>query len=192
MYQWCGHFRRGGTEALRPACRPRKVPGAVELAPEAKAKRVQDVATARKRIAELERKIGQQQVGTGFFSASLAASRGSTPAERRAWRAGVYAVIEAMTSPRPQGELTVERMCVLAGVSRAGYYRHWAASAPRQEETAVRDAIQRVALANRHYGYRRIAGAAAPGRPRGEPQTRVAADAARTICCVCASAPSCR
>jgi len=62
-----------------------------------------------------------------------------------------------MTSPRPQGELTVERMCVLAGVSRAGYYRRWRASAPRQEETTVRDAIQRVVLANRCYGYRRIA-----------------------------------
>ena len=62
-----------------------------------------------------------------------------------------------MTSPRPQGELTVERMCVLAGVSRAGYYRHFSVSAPRQEETAVRDAIQRIVLANRRYGYRRIA-----------------------------------
>ena len=48
-------------------------------------------------------------------------------------------------------------MCGLAGVSRAGYYRHFQASAPRQEETCVRDAIQRVALENRHYGYRRIA-----------------------------------
>jgi putative transposase len=62
-----------------------------------------------------------------------------------------------MTSPRPQGELTVERMCALAGVNRAGYYRQWKTSAPREEETAVRDAIQRVALANRRYGYRRIA-----------------------------------
>jgi len=62
-----------------------------------------------------------------------------------------------MTSPRPQGELTVERMCALAQVSRAGYYRHWAASAPREEETAVRDAIQKVALENRFYGYRRVA-----------------------------------
>lgn len=62
-----------------------------------------------------------------------------------------------MTSPRPQGELTVERMCALARVNRAGYYRHWKASAPRQEETAARDAVQRVALANRRYGYRRIA-----------------------------------
>jgi transposase InsO family protein len=56
-----------------------------------------------------------------------------------------------------QGKLTIDRMCRLAEVSRAGYYRHWAASAPRQEETAMRDAVQRTALANRHYGYRRIA-----------------------------------
>ena len=62
-----------------------------------------------------------------------------------------------MTAPLRQGELTVERMCKLAGVSRAGYYRHWVASAPRQEETGVRDAIQRLALAHEHYGYRRIA-----------------------------------
>jgi putative transposase len=65
--------------------------------------------------------------------------------------------MQAMTSPVPQGELTIERMCVLARVSRAGYYRHFAASAPRQEETAMRAEVQRVAVANRHYGYRRIA-----------------------------------
>ena len=61
-----------------------------------------------------------------------------------------------MTIPLPQGDLDVERMCILAGVSRAGYYRHWQASAPRQEEVGVRDAIQRVALAHPHYGYRRV------------------------------------
>jgi transposase InsO family protein len=62
-----------------------------------------------------------------------------------------------MTSPRPQGELSIERMCILARVSRAGYYRRWKASMPRQEETQVRDAIQRIVLANHRYGYRRIA-----------------------------------
>src|SRR5258708_12034968 len=67
LYRWCMHFRRGGPEALRPACRPRKIPGAVELAPEAKAMRVQDVATARKRITALGRKIGQQQGEIDFF-----------------------------------------------------------------------------------------------------------------------------
>jgi len=48
-------------------------------------------------------------------------------------------------------------MCALAGVSRASYYRKWRVSAPRQEETGLRDAVQRLALANRHYGHRRIA-----------------------------------
>ena len=48
-------------------------------------------------------------------------------------------------------------MCDLSKVSRAGYYRHWLASAPRQEETALRDALQRLALGNRRYGYRRLA-----------------------------------
>jgi transposase InsO family protein len=52
--------------------------------------------------------------------------------------------------------LPVDRMCALAGVSRAGYYRSWQVSAPRQEEAGVRDVIQRLALGHRHYGHRRI------------------------------------
>jgi transposase InsO family protein len=55
-----------------------------------------------------------------------------------------------------QGTLGIERMCTLAGVSRAGYYRRWRAAAPRAEEIGLRDAVQQVALAQRHYGYRRI------------------------------------
>jgi transposase InsO family protein len=55
-----------------------------------------------------------------------------------------------------QAAYAVERLCALAQVSRAAYYRHWGQSAPLREETALRDAIQRLALANRYYGYRRI------------------------------------
>ena len=71
LYKWCRHFRRGGPEALRAACRPRKVIGAPEPDPVTKAMRVQDVATARKRITDLERKIGQQQVELDFFRQAL-------------------------------------------------------------------------------------------------------------------------
>ncbi len=56
----------------------------------------------------------------------------------------------------PGARLSVERMCTLAGVSRAACYRAWACSDPLREETALRDVVQRLALANRHYGYRRI------------------------------------
>jgi transposase InsO family protein len=62
-----------------------------------------------------------------------------------------------MTRSLPQGHTAIERLCRLARVSRAGYYRVWRAGAPRQHDTAVRDAIQRLALANgRHRGYRYI------------------------------------
>ena len=48
-------------------------------------------------------------------------------------------------------------MCELAGVSRASFYRHWEARDPAAAETELRGAIQRLALAHRYYGYRRIA-----------------------------------
>jgi transposase InsO family protein len=61
-----------------------------------------------------------------------------------------------MTTSRSQGDIGIERLCQRVGISRSGYYRHWQRSSPRQEETGLRDAIQRLALKHRHYGYRRI------------------------------------
>ncbi len=62
-----------------------------------------------------------------------------------------------MTRWQGEGSLReVARLCRLMDVSRAAYYRHWAASAPLREETALRDVVQRLCLANRYYGYRRI------------------------------------
>lgn len=56
-----------------------------------------------------------------------------------------------------RGELTIERMCILAAVSRAGYYRFCAPKADTdEEESRLRDAIQREAIESRHYGYRRV------------------------------------
>jgi putative transposase len=47
--------------------------------------------------------------------------------------------------------------CRLAGVSRAGFYRDLAEKEPRQADMELRDAIQRIVLENRCYGYRRVA-----------------------------------
>jgi len=47
-------------------------------------------------------------------------------------------------------------MCELAGVSRASFYRDWEKKAPGEAEVALRDAVQRTALAHRDHGYRRI------------------------------------
>ncbi|MBA3811425.1 MAG: IS3 family transposase [Caulobacteraceae bacterium] len=56
----------------------------------------------------------------------------------------------------PQGGARIEPLCLAAGVSRASFYRGWAQTEPDLEEMAVRDAIQRLALSHRYYGYRRI------------------------------------
>ena len=47
-----------------------------------------------------------------------------------------------------QGTMAIDRLCRLARVSRAGYYRFWQQSTPRQHDTALRDVIQRLVLAN--------------------------------------------
>jgi putative transposase len=56
-----------------------------------------------------------------------------------------------------QGHLSVERMCCLVQVSRAGFYRSLKARDPDLEEMELRSAIQSVAVEHRRrYGYRRI------------------------------------
>jgi putative transposase len=66
-----------------------------------------------------------------------------------------------------QGGLSIERMCELARVSRASFYRSLKEQRPAEEETEVRSAIQQIALEHRRrYGYRRIC---AELRRRGMP-----------------------
>ena len=53
----------------------------------------------------------------------------------RSWRLGIYDAIRPWT--QEQGSLTVERMCQLAQVSRAGYYRHLTETVPDEAGMAL-------------------------------------------------------
>jgi putative transposase len=56
-----------------------------------------------------------------------------------------------------QGSLSIERMCELARVSRASFYRSLREQRPAEEEMEVRSSIQKIAIEHRRrYGYRRI------------------------------------
>jgi putative transposase len=56
-----------------------------------------------------------------------------------------------------QGSLSIERMCGIAGVSRAGFYRSLQERGSVEEEMETRSAIQKIAVEHRRrYGYRRI------------------------------------
>jgi transposase-like protein len=76
LYVWRDRFRSGGPEALRGPGRPRKVAaGPVATATSAAAEA--PLEAARRRIAELERKVGQQQVDLDFFRQALQQVRGT-------------------------------------------------------------------------------------------------------------------
>jgi transposase len=80
LYYWRDRFRSGGAEALRGCGRP---PKSAALAPVGKpADAMPDVPAAeldhaRARIAELERKVGQQQVELDFFRQALRQVKGA-------------------------------------------------------------------------------------------------------------------
>ena len=69
LYQWKDAYLLGGVAGLRTRGRPRKdqVPG---LPTEAKTARA-ELLQARQRIAELERKVGKQQLEIDFFAEAL-------------------------------------------------------------------------------------------------------------------------
>jgi transposase-like protein len=70
LYAWYNKYRQGGLEGLRQPGRPRKAEALRARALSRKDGPEESIA-ARRRIAELERKIGQQQVDLDFFRKAL-------------------------------------------------------------------------------------------------------------------------
>jgi transposase-like protein len=80
LYAWRNLYRTGGAMALRPLGRPRKAEALAaaareQLAPIMPAVPAAELDIARRRIAELERKIGQQQLDLDFFGKPCGRSR---------------------------------------------------------------------------------------------------------------------
>jgi transposase len=68
LYEWRRKYRSGGAEALREMGRPLNSSRPLE---EVSAVPSSDATISERRIAELERKIGQQQLDLDFFRAAL-------------------------------------------------------------------------------------------------------------------------
>lgn len=89
LYVWRDRFLAGGPEALRGRGRPSKAEAASLAASGTRAKAVRadtpapaetpgaELDAARTRIAELERKVGQQQVELDFFRQALLRVKGA-------------------------------------------------------------------------------------------------------------------
>jgi putative transposase len=59
-----------------------------------------------------------------------------------------------MSDAHPEAD--VQRLCRLAGISRASFYRHREESDPDAADHALADAIQHICLKHKYYGYRRV------------------------------------
>src|SRR5271167_2941938 len=106
-------------------------------------------------------------IGPRFFSQGLAACRRVSGVDPGAWRNQLYALIRDLSvAEKSQGERKttsasektaheVQHLCQIARLSRAGYYRHLAPRESKRDDADVRDAIHRVALSDRFYGYRK-------------------------------------
>jgi transposase len=77
LYVWRKRFGSGGPEALRGRGRPPKAGSAIVARGMTAKQAASPVDGTRKRIAELERKIGQQQVELDFFRQALRQVKGA-------------------------------------------------------------------------------------------------------------------
>jgi transposase len=72
LYRWRSQYRAGGEERLRERRgRPTVREALTIAAARGPASEAADLAAARRQIAELERKIGQQQLDLDFFKGAL-------------------------------------------------------------------------------------------------------------------------
>jgi transposase-like protein len=72
LYRWRSQYRSGGEERLRERRgRPTVAEALVIAAARGPASEAVDLAAARRQIAELERKVGQQQLDLDFFKGAL-------------------------------------------------------------------------------------------------------------------------
>lgn len=107
----------------------------------------------RKEIAKLKRLLADKTVEVDFFRSALQKVR----ARRQQSDISGEKASTMKSKTLLQGSLSIERMCQLAQVSRAGFYRYLQGRESVEECMTVRSAIQEIALEHRRrYGYRRV------------------------------------
>ncbi len=148
LYRWRDAYRKEGRSGLaRAKGRPAGTPNPAMPQPGTSAEE-----TAKRQIAVLERKVGQQAVQLDFFKRAFKRVKESN---QKSASAGATASTGDPAMMR--GKAFDNRgMPTAVGLSRIGFYRHYQEHEPAQADVELRDAIQKVALENRFYGYRRV------------------------------------
>ena len=144
LHDWIKAWNADGPDGLNR--KPGPKPGLRKL----KQLATYDDKWANARIAELERLVGRHQMDLGFFSERLSGIGAAGSA--RQTRIRIIEVIQAMTSERTDANADIQRLCRLAGLPRATYYRHLNRHSREAAECELRDQLQRICLKYPFYG----------------------------------------
>jgi len=107
----------------------------------------------RREVNKLKRLLADKTLEVDFFRGAL------QKVEARRQQSGISGEKASTTKfEMPlQGGLSIERMCQLTQVSRAGFYRYLDCRAPKEEDMTVRSAVQEIALKHgRYYAMDRV------------------------------------
>ena len=105
----------------------------------------------RREVNKLKRLLADKTVEVDFFKGALQKVEAR---RQQSDMSGEKASTTKFEMPL-QGSLSIERMCQLAQVSRAGFYRFLQSQAPAEEGMLLRSTIQEIAVNHRQrYGYR--------------------------------------
>ena len=110
-------------------------------------------STLRRELSQVKRLLAEKTLELDFFRSAL------QRVEARHQDSSVSGenASTKKSGMQLQGSLSVERMCQLAQVSRAGYYRFLRERVPVEEDMILRSVLQQIVLENRRlYGYRRV------------------------------------
>ena len=84
-------------------------------------------------MRDLKRVLADKTLEVDFFKGALQKVEARRQREQRLWRDGIYDQIREVMPM--QGSLSIERMCQLAQVSRAGFYRSLAETDASEKKT---------------------------------------------------------
>ena len=115
------------------------------------------IAALKKEVVELKVALADKALEADFFKGALQRIEDRRRKQRKQWRSGIYGYIAEMM-PSLQGKLSVERMCALAQVSRAGFLPVASEEGNLRSRRlqSVQPSRKIAAEHHRHYGYRRI------------------------------------
>ena len=158
LYEWRAAYRRMGVAGLNRKRGPKPGYLAARASPDAAPgpDASSELARAKRASPSWSARSASSRWTSIFFAKPCGSSTRWRSRRPRPARRPLLGHRNDERAGETQGGPSIDHLCALANVSRAGFYRFGEFRQPQRAEADLRDKIQTIALKNRFYGYRRI------------------------------------